>query len=149
MSMILRRIAVWAMEMLAEMILLGGLLSMLVYPGFADKVLGVLMATIAVALVLTLHWYYLSRAIWGLMIRLDGSYWYPSIAASIFVAHMYFAIERSRAELTGEARSMELPFLAGGACIVFACAMGSNRLLRRWRQRRIQDPKAREPVSRE
>ena len=38
-------------------------------------------------------------------------------------------------------KTTEIPFLAGGACIVFACAYGGNRFSRKWiQERRVAHP---------
>jgi hypothetical protein len=87
----------------------------------------------AIAVVLFLHGYYVTRAFIGLAWR--GHKWsYPAIATALFVVHMYIAIARSRSDLTPFAQAKEVPFLIGGACIVFVCAFFSDICLRKWTQ---------------
>ena len=85
---------------------------------------GVIGSVLAVPVVLFLHWYYLSRVLVGIAWRSRYPWLYPAMAAAAFVAHMHFAVARSKSDLTPFAQAKELPFLVGGACIVFACALG-------------------------
>jgi hypothetical protein len=43
-------------------------------------------------------------------------------------------------DLSSSGRAAELPFVAGGACIAFACALGGNWLLRKWGQTSSNGP---------
>lgn len=132
MSLILKRLAVLMVEVLAEALLLGGLLGALLFPDFSRLLSGVWALALAVAIVLFLHGYYLTRALAALVGTRQRTLLYPAIATVLFVAHMHFAVARSKADLTLFAQATELPFLACGACIVFACAIGGNWLLRKW-----------------
>lgn len=77
---------------------------------------------------LFVYGYYLTRGICGIFWRPPKLY--PAIASVLFLFHMHAAYEDLK--LTPEGKQTELPFLAGGACIVFACALGGNWLLRKW-----------------
>jgi hypothetical protein len=122
---------VWLMEVLVEALLLGVLLGILVSSqiGLFN---GVIASVLAVPVILFLHWYYITRAFFGVVWRSQTPWLYPAIAAALFVAHMYVALARAKSDLSSFAQAMEPPFLAGGACIVFACAFGGNWLLRKW-----------------
>src|SRR5580704_17250673 len=78
------------------------------------------------------HGYYLTTALFGLVWRSQRPWLYPAIAATLFIVHMVIPVVRSQSDLTPEARSIELPFLAGGACIVFACRFLGGWFLRKW-----------------
>ena len=121
-------------ELVGEACLLGCLLGILV-SSQTGLVYGVVVSALAVPVVLFLHGYYITRALAGMLLRIHNTWLYPAIAAALFVAHMYFALARSNSDLTPFAQAKELPFLAGGACIVFACAFIGDRLLRKWTRR--------------
>ena len=125
-------IVVWLIEVVAEALLLGCLLGGLVSNqiGLLNGVLG---SMLAVPVVLFLHWYYLTRAIAG-TVRSIRPQLYPAIAAVLFVIHMHVAFVRLGPDMSELGKANELPFVAGGACIVFACALTGNWLLRRWSQ---------------
>lgn len=127
----LKRVVVGLIEILAEALLLGCLLGVLVSSEIG-LLYGVIGSVLAVPVVLFLHWYYLSRVLVGIAWRSRYPWLYPAMAAAAFVAHMHFAVARSKSDLTPFAQAKELPFLVGGACIVFACALGGNWLLRKW-----------------
>ena len=127
----LKRVVVLSMELIAEALLLGCLLGVLVSSQIG-LLYGVVASALAVPVVLFLHGYYVTRALAGIALRIQTRWLYPAIAAALFVAHMHFAVARSKSDLTPFAQAMELPFLAGGACIVGACAFFGDRLLRKW-----------------
>ena len=102
------------------------------FPNFIHLISGVWASAFAVAVVLFLTGYYVTRAFFGVVWRSQKPLLYPAIAMALFGAHLHFAIARSKSDLTPFARATELPFLAGGACIVFACAFAGNWL--RWTQ---------------
>jgi uncharacterized membrane-anchored protein len=129
-----KRIVVWLMEVLTEAFLLGTLLGALLFPNFTSLISGVWALAFAVGVVLFLHWYYLTRALFGVAWRSQRPWVYPAIAATLFVTHMHIAVVRSKSDLTPFAQATELPFLAGGACIVFACTFVGGWLLRKWTQ---------------
>lgn len=125
-----KRIVVWLAEVAAEALLLGCLLGALLSRE-TGLLYGVIGSVLAVPVVLFLHWYYLTRTL-AAALRSVKPQLYPLIAAMLFVVHMHFAIARSRSDLSLFAQAIELPFLAGGACIVFACAYVGERFLRKW-----------------
>jgi hypothetical protein len=129
----IKRAVVLLVELAAEALLLGCLLGALVSNqiGFRYGAIG---SVLAVPVVLFLHGYYLTRAFFGVIWRSQTLWAYPALAAALFVAHMHFAFVRLKPDLSPMGRATELPFLAGGACVVFACAFAGNRLLRRWTQ---------------
>ncbi len=128
----LKRVLVWLVEIVAEAFLLGNLLGVLLFPNFIDLIAGMWALGLSVGVVLFLHGYYLSRAFFGIVWRSRTPWLYPAIAAALFVAHMHFAVARSKSDLTPFAQATELPFLAGGAWIVFACAAIGDRILQKW-----------------
>jgi hypothetical protein len=127
----IKRIFVLLSELAAEVLLLGCLLGVLV-SSQTGLLYGVIGSALALPVVLFLHGYYLTRCLAGLGLRSLSPWFYAAIAAALFVAHMHFAIARSKSDLTPFAQSTELPFLAVGACVVFACAFVGDRLLRKW-----------------
>ena len=127
-----KHVVVWLTEVVAEALLLGCLLGALVSSqiGLRYSVIG---SVLAIPVVLFLHWYYLSRALTA-VVRSSRPQLYPLIAATLFVIHMHVVFLRLRPNMSSLGKAKELPFVAGGACIVFACALGGNWLLRKWTQ---------------
>ena len=132
MSLILKRLVVWLLEVLVEALLLGALLGALVLPNFVTLLPGVWALGFAVGVVLFLHGYYLTRVLFGVVWRSQRKRLYPAIAATFFIIHMHIAFVRLKPDMSLLGRATELPFLAGGACIVFACAFAGNWCLRKW-----------------
>ena len=132
----IRRIIVLIVELPVEALLLGILLGVLAFPlaQFIHLIAGIWALGFAVAVVLFLHGYYLTRAFFGAVWRSQRPWIYPALAATLFVAHVHFAFVRGKPDMSPTGRAIELPFLAGGGCIVFACAFAGNWLLRRWTQ---------------
>jgi|SRR5271165_1009725 len=130
----IKRIIVLIVELSVEAFLLGTLLGTLLLPNFIHLITGVWALAFAVAVVLFVHGYYLTRAFFGVVWRSQTLWAYPALAAALFVAHMHFAFIRLKPDMSPMGRATELPFLAGGACVVFACAFAGNWLLRRWAQ---------------
>jgi hypothetical protein len=128
----IKRTTVLLCELIAEALLLGCLLGAFVSNqiGFFYGAIG---SVLAVPLILFLHGYYLTRAFVGVIPRSQKWWAYPALASALFVAHMHFAFVRLK-PVSPRGRAIELPFLASGACAVFACAFAGNWLLRRWRQ---------------
>jgi hypothetical protein len=118
---------VWLAEILAEALLLGSLLGALV-SSQTGVVYGVIGSVLAVPVVLFLNWYYLTRLL-AAVIRSVQPQLYPMIAATVFVIHVHVAFVRLKPNMSVLGKTTELPFLAGGACIVFACAFVGNCLL--------------------
>ena len=132
----IKRIIVLFFELLAEAFLLGTLLGVLLLPNFIHLITGIWALALAVAVVLFLTGYYVTRAFFGFVWRSQKSWLYPAIATALFGAHLHFAVARSKSDLTPLARATEVPFLVGGACIVFTCAFAGNCFLRRWTEGR-------------
>src|SRR5207237_6763411 len=128
-----KRIVVWLMEVAAEALLLGCLLGALVASQIG-LLYGVIASVLAVPVLLFLHWYYLTRAL-AAAVRSIRPKLYPLIAATLFVIHMHVVFVRLKPDMSFLGKAKELPFLAGGACVVFACAYGGNWLLRMWVRR--------------
>ena len=125
-----KRIVVWLTEIVAESLLLGCLLGALVSTQ-TGLLYGMIGSVLAIPVVLFLHWYYLTRALaavaWSIRPQL-----YPLIAATLFVIHMLVIFLRLNPDMSSLGKARELPFVACGACIVFACAFAGNSLLRKW-----------------
>jgi len=130
--LILKRLVVWFLESFAEACLLGGLLGALLFPNFISVLRGVWPLALAVGILLFVHGYYLTTALFGVVWRSERLWLYPAIAATLFVIHMQIAFVRLQPDMSGGGRAMGLPFQVGGACIVFACTFVGSRLLRKW-----------------
>jgi hypothetical protein len=130
----IKKITVLLIYLLVEAFLLAILLGALIlpFPVFIRSFHGVWATALAVGVVLYLHGYYLTRGLAGVAPRSRRWWFYPAIAAMLFVAHTHFAFARSKSDLSPLARAIELPFLAGGACLVFVCAFLGNWYLRKW-----------------
>jgi hypothetical protein len=127
-----KQIVVWLTEIVAEVLLLGCLLGTLVASQIG-LLYGVIGSVLAVPVVLFLHWYYLTRAL-AAVVRSIKPLPYPLIAAILFVIHMHVVFVRLKPDMSSLGKVKEFPFIAGGACIVFACALAGNCLLRKWSQ---------------
>jgi hypothetical protein len=132
MQRILKRLAVWLLEALAGAFLLGGLLGALSLPNFLKLLPGVWALGLGVAAILFIHGYYLTTALFGVVWRSEKIWLYPAIAAALFVIHVHVAFVRLKPDISSQGKATELPFLAGGACIVAGCAFVGNWLLRKW-----------------
>jgi hypothetical protein len=51
---------------------------------------------------------------------------------ALFALHMHVIFLRGKSDFTQEARAMELPFVLGGALVVFVCSRIGNEALSRW-----------------
>jgi hypothetical protein len=135
--LILKRLAVWSLERLVEVCLLGGLFGCLLLLSSGDKSLrgsiaGFWVFGLVLAFVLFVHGYYVTTAFFGVIWRSGKTWVYPTITPALFVFHAHIAFMRGGADLTPEARAIELPFALGGAGIVFFCALAGSRVLNRW-----------------
>jgi hypothetical protein len=101
-------------------------------PDFVSLLPGVWVGALAVGTVLFLHGYYLTTALFGVVWRSQRSWVYPAMAAILFVIHTHIAFVRGKPDTSAEFQAAEIPFLVGGACIVFACASAGNWCLRKW-----------------
>ena len=153
MMVVLKRALVMLAELIPEAFLLGAVLAAWVWrvggqrPWPADKpiALGFVMVAavygFAVAVILGfLHAYYATRVVLGLFWRSTPVWVYPTIAVALFIIHVRVMFMRSAGDLTPDAKSLERPFEALGACIVFACAFIGNRVLRKWCTRAAAAP---------
>ena len=124
-----KQVVMWLTEIASEAILLGCFPGALVsrQNGVLNGVIG---SVLAVPVLLFLHFYYLTRAL-AVAVRIIRPSLYPLTAATLFVIHMHVVFVRLKSNMTSMGKAKELPFVAGGACIVFACAFGGNRLLRK------------------
>jgi hypothetical protein len=129
----IKRTMVLLVELAAETLLFGCVLGALASNqiGFRYGFVG---SVIAVPVLLYLHGYYLTRVFFGVIWRSQTRWAYPALAAALFVAHMSFAFFGLRSDTNPVPWAIEVPFIAGGACVVFACAFAGNWLLRRWTQ---------------
>jgi hypothetical protein len=127
----LKRIVIWLIEVLVEGLLLGCLLGALLSREIR-LLHGVLASVLVVPLILFFNGYYLTRALAGVPWRSRSRWLYPLVAAVIFLVHVSIVVSFAKGDFTPFARSTAIPFLAGGTCVVFVCALGGNRLMRRW-----------------
>jgi hypothetical protein len=142
--LIAKRALLLLAELVTEAFLLGALLGAwawrittgLSWP--ANKSIGFVFIVVpavygwAVAVVLFLHGYYLTRGILGLVWRNTTGWLYPVIAAILFFVHLQIGFARVKEDLTPEATAFALPFEVVGAGIVLVCAFAGNRVLRKW-----------------
>ena len=138
MQVIFKRVTVWLLEALVTTLLLGTLFGVLSSPDlstFINLLPGVWALAFGVGAILFLHGYYLTTALAGVVWRSEKPWLYPAIAATLFVIHTHIVFFRLKPDLSSSGRAAELPFLVGGACIVFACAFTGNWLLREWRRK--------------
>ena len=143
MQVIFKRFTVWLLETLLTTLLFGVLFGALLSPDlstFIGLLPGVWVLALGVGTILFLHGYYLTTALAGVVWRSQKLWLYPAIAATLFGIHTHIVFFRLKPDLSSSGRAAEFPFLAGGACIVFACALGGNWLLRKWAQIRASGP---------
>jgi hypothetical protein len=126
-------ILIWITEIVAEALLSGCFFGVLLSSQIG-LLYGVMGGLIVLPWVLLLHWYYLTRAL-AAAVRSIRPQLYPGVAATLFVIHMHIAFVRLEPDMSSLGKAMELPLVAGGACIVFACALAGNWLLRKWAKR--------------
>jgi len=135
MQLIFKRLAVWILEAIATTVLLGVLFGALSSPdlnAFIRLLPGVWALAIGVGAILFLHGYYLTTALAGVVWRSQKLWLYPAVTATLFVIHTHVVFFRLGPDLSSSGRAAELPFLAGGVCIVLVSAFGGNWLLRNW-----------------
>jgi hypothetical protein len=130
--LMLRRLAVWLLERLLEVGLLGALLGYLFVPNFTGSFSVVWVSAVGVGFVLFVHGYYVTTAFSGVVWRSAKWWLYPAITAALFVIHSHIIFILGKNDFTPEAKAMEYPFVLCGACIVFACAFAGSRVLNKW-----------------
>ena len=143
MPLILKRLTVWLLEALVSTLLFGVMFGALSSPDlstFASILSGAWALAFGVGAILFLHGYYVTTALAGVVWRSQQPWLYPTIAVTLFVIHTHVVFFRLKPDLSSSGRTAELPFLVGGACIVFACAFAGNALLRKWSQTRSNGP---------
>jgi hypothetical protein len=126
--LIAKRLVVWLLERLIEVLFLGGLFGFLLHLGFRRF----WVYALAVGVVLFMHGYYLTTAFFGVIWRKAAWWFYPVITAALFVAHAHIVFLRGKHDFTPETRAIEIPFLVGGACLVSTCSFAGERVLSRW-----------------
>lgn len=127
MTKILKRLAIWLVETLCEALLLMVFLTVL-WRGQGESSVDDDMRLIFVGIAFVFmigSGYLLTTGIVGVIWRSRVPWVYPAIAATLFIVHVQFFA-------TGWTSFTKVPVQAGGACIVFACALGGNWLLRKW-----------------
>jgi len=138
-----KRATVLVIEVIAEAALLGCLLGSLASRQIG-LLYGVIGSVLALPVILFLHWYYLSRALAVFVWTSNRAWLYPAVAGMAFLVHMSIVFVRLNPDMINPGpfvKTTEIPFLAGGACIVFACAYGGNRFSRKWiQERRVAHP---------
>jgi hypothetical protein len=129
----LKRIAILLLELVLEALSLGTFLGAMCFieSGEPGVVLG---SIIALPVILGIYGYYISRILAAITWASKARWLYPVTAAAVFFAHvLYLASQFKKTDLTPLGHALILPFLIGGACIVFACAFTGNQLSRKWR----------------
>jgi hypothetical protein len=124
---VLRRIATLLVELLAEALLLGCYLGvlLLLHGALLKAFLGVLLA---LPVLLALHGYYFSRVLASLAWLSKAKWLYSMLASLAFIAHASFMASNFWPDVSPLAKAVAVPFIVGGACIVFACTFAGDRL---------------------
>ena len=123
----LRGIAILLVELLAEALLLGCFLGVLILI-HREPLKAALGAIIALPVILALYGYYFSRVLAALAWLSKSKWAYFIVASSAFIAHASFMTFRMWPDITPQAKAEAVPFIIGGACIVFACSFAGDRL---------------------
>ena len=126
-----KRIGLFLLELLIEAVLLGSLMGVLISSrtGLQNGLIG---SVLSVPVILALHGYYILRVL-IVIARTSFLMWlYPLLASCAFIGDAWFAAWQMNASLSPFARSGKIPFLIGGACIVFICAFIGTSAVRRW-----------------
>jgi hypothetical protein len=87
---------------------------------------------VVVAVMLFVHGYYISTAIFGVLWRSKRPWAYPAITAALFALHTHIIFLHGKPDFTLEARAMEFPLIVGGVLIVLMCSFAGNETLRHW-----------------
>lgn len=128
--LLLKRLVVWLSERTLEGFLLGGVFAFL----SIRELSAAWVSALLVGVVLFVHGYYFTTAIFGVLWRTKKSWLYGATTATLFALHSHIVFLRAKPDFTPEARAMEAPFVLCGACVVFACSFGGNHILNRWGQ---------------
>jgi len=129
----LKRVGVLLIKLLTEALLLGTLLGAMLSSktGFFNGVLG---SIIALPVILGLHGYYASRVLAAIAWASIAKWLYPAITAAAFITHVLFIASGLWPDVSPQAKAVTLPFLIGGACIVFGCSSAGDQLNKKWSQ---------------
>jgi hypothetical protein len=119
-ALFLRRVGVVAAELVAEALLLGLLLAVLLVPTNIDALA---VGSFPVVLVLFLHGYYFTRPVLGLVWSGVKRPVYGLLASVLFIVHMGIGYARLKPDMRQVRTGTVLTFFAAGAVIVFACAV--------------------------
>jgi len=127
----LKRVIVILAELLVEALLLGTFFGAIVanQVGIQNGILG---SVVAIPVILGLHGYYVFRPLAAFASVSDAKWLYPAVAGAVFIASVLFIALQAKTDLSAQARAVILPFLAGGACLVFACSFAGSQLFRKW-----------------
>ncbi|SEC01681.1 hypothetical protein SAMN05443244_2434 [Terriglobus roseus] len=87
---------------------------------------------VVVAVMLFVHGYYITTAIFGVLWRSKRPWSYPAILAALFALHTHITFLHGKPDFTREARAMEFPLVVGGVVIVLMCSSAGNEILRHW-----------------
>jgi hypothetical protein len=126
---VLRRIAILLVELLAEALLLGLYLGILIVIQGEPRN-AALGAIIALPVILALYGYYIPR-IFVTLGWLSRSRWpYILLSSAAFIVHSSYMSFRMWPDITPAARAETVPFIIGGTCVVFACSFAGEHLRR-------------------
>jgi hypothetical protein len=129
--MILKRLAVWSIEILCEALLLMVFLTIVWreagQSSLMDDLLLAFWGTVFVFMVGS--GFLLTTAIFGVFLRGQNPWVYPAIAAMLFIVHEQFLFTGWKSP-----DASHLQTQAAGACIVFACTFLGGWFLRKWMQ---------------
>jgi len=136
----LKRVTVWLLERLVEACMLGALFTVLIVrnsdialrSGYGNLLAEVWTFSVVLAVLLFMHGYYFTTAVFGVLWRSTKPWVYPAITVALFALHMHIIFLRGKQDFTLEAMAMELPMLVGGALIVFVCSFSGNQALKSW-----------------
>jgi hypothetical protein len=129
-----KRLVATLLEIATEAIFWGCLLGALIANGVDPAWYGVLGSILALPVVLFLHGYYVTRVLAGVVLRRGNRWLYPAIVSTLFAAHTYVVFVRLKPDMSALGNAVGPPFIAGGVCVVFACAVVGDWLLRKWIQ---------------
>ena len=124
--MFLARIGIVLAELVAEALLLGVLFGILLVP---THIGAWAVGSLPIALVLYLHGYYLTRPALGIVWKSTKVWPYGLSVAALFAIHMGVGYARLRPDMMQVKLWVVITFFAGGAAIVFACALIGHRWL--------------------
>jgi hypothetical protein len=125
----LQRLLVWLVERLLEAFFLGCWAAYLLHLNWSAS----WVLPLVLVVLLFMHGYYFTTAFFGVVWRPSGWH-YPAIMAAVFVIHGWICSARFAHDLSPETRSIELPFVLGGACLASAFSFAGERVLNRWRR---------------